>query len=685
MTMMSTTNQENICHPISRFQDKTESAHQFAAGASPAKNLNDLVLVVNDVRDQLELLTMVLKTSGYRVVTADDGVEGYELALAEQPDLVISDVAMPNMNGIDLCRLIRESAKLTMIPILLVSAVQKDSESAVQGLKAGADDYLVAPYDPMRLVTKVAQLIERKRMEKALRQSEERYRGLFENAHDIIYTQDLAGNFTSVNKVAETVTGYTRDEILRMNFSEHFSEEDTARMRLMTNKKLSGEVDSTSYEISVRGKHGRIVPLEVSTTLIYENGKPVGVQGIARDITERRKAEEALSTSQEQLQQSQKLEAVGQLAGGIAHDFNNLLTAIIGYSDLSLPQLSTNDPIRRNLEEIKKAADRAASLTRQLLAFSRKQILDSKVLDLNLVVRDMSKMLRRLIGEDIDLVTVLPNDLGRVKADPGQVEQIVMNLIVNARDAMPNGGRITIETANVTLDEGYRINHAQVETGDYVMLAVTDTGHGIYEETQSHIFEPFFTTKPAGKGTGLGLSTVYGIVKQSGGYIWVYSEVGHGASFKIYLRRIDDQPLSEKQTPLQNEHEGHETVLLVEDETVVREMVCEILQSKGYRVLTAGGGEEALRLWQTHRNDVDLLVTDLIMPGMSGRVLGELLLHVRPDLAVLYMSGYTDDAIVRHGLLTEGVEFIQKPFTPTGLALKVRSILDAYPKKRWEQ
>jgi PAS domain S-box-containing protein len=589
------------------------------------------------------------------------------------------------MNGIELCRLIRESAKLKMTPILLVSAVQKDSESAVQGLKAGADDYLVAPYDPMRLVTKVAQLIERKRMEKALRQSEERYRGLFENAHDIIYTQDLAGNFTSVNKVAESVTGYTRDEILRMNFAEHFSEEDAQKMRSMTDKKLSGEVDSTSYEISVRGKHGRIVPLEVSTTLIYENGRPVGVQGIARDITERKKAAEALSTSQEQLQQSQKLEAIGQLAGGVAHDFNNLLTAIIGYSDLSLPLLGTNDPIRRNLVEIKKAADRAASLTRQLLAFSRKQILDPKVLDLNLVVKDMSKMLRRLIGEDIELVTVLQNDLGRVKADPGQVEQIVMNLIVNARDAMPNGGKITIETANVRLDEGYRVNHAQVETGDYVMLAVTDTGHGIYEETQSHIFEPFFTTKPAGKGTGLGLSTVYGIVKQSGGYIWVYSEVGHGASFKIYLRRIDDQPLSEKPTPLQNEHGGHETVLLVEDEPVVREMVCEILQSKGYRVLSAGSGEEALRLWQTHRSDVDLLLTDLIMPGMSGRVLGELLLHVRPDLAVVYMSGYTDDAIVRHGLLAEGLEFIQKPFTPTGLALKVRGALDTSPRKHREQ
>lgn len=527
-------------------------------------------------------------------------------------------------------------------------------------------------------------ITERKRMEVALRQSEERYRGLFENANDIIYTQDLAGNFTSVNKVAETVTGYSLEEVLRMNFSQLFSVADTEKMRQMTKRKLSGETDSTRYEITFPAKDGRAVQLEVSTTLIFENGEAVGVQGIARDITERKRAEQALRASQAQLQQSQKLEAIGQLAGGVAHDFNNMLTAVTGYTELSLKRLDKDHPVRRNLEEIKKASDRAASLTRQLLAFSRKQFLEPKVLDLNLVVKDMYKMLRRLIGEDIDLATTLKSDLGQVKADPGQVEQIIMNLIVNARDAMAQGGKITIETSNVTLDESYTLEHVPVQTGDYVMLAVTDTGCGIDKETQTHIFEPFFTTKEAGKGTGLGLSTVYGIVTQSGGYIWVYSEVGKGTSFKIYLPRLADRVMPEKSKSPSPSGElgGHETVLVVEDEEIVRHSIRLILELKGYRVLEAEGGEEALRLCHDYIGEIDLMLTDVIMPGMSGRVLAERVAAVCPELPVLYMSGYTDDAIVRHGLLGDMLEFIQKPFTPDGLAVKVRSVLDAHVRKR---
>jgi len=379
-----------------------------------------------------------------------------------------------------------------------------------------------------------------------------------------------------------------------------------------------------------------------------------------------------------QLQQSQKLEAIGQLAGGVAHDFNNLLTAIIGYSDLSLKQISVENPIRSNLEEIKKAAERAASLTRQLLAFSRRQILEPKVLDLNAVVKDMHQMLRRLIGEHIDLTTKPAPGLGRVKADPGQVEQIIMNLVVNARDAMPRGGKVTIETANVTLDEHSTLRHVSVKTGAYVMVAVSDTGNGMDEETQARIFEPFFTTKEQGQGTGLGLSTVYGIVKQSGGNIWVYSELGKGTVFKVYFPQVEaavktiEKPVSEIAAP-----RGSETILLVEDEDVVRRLAREILTQAGYKVLEACGGEEAMRLCQERWEPIDLLLTDVVMPETSGKEIAERLTELRPATHVLFMSGYTDEAIVHHGILDSNVQFIQKPFTALALAKKVREVLDS--------
>ena len=790
-----------------RPKDDSRNWNQSFSGDSKArKKLHDTILIVNDIPDQLDLMSTLLEHSNYKVITAQNGYEGYEAALSQLPDLVISDVSMPRMNGITMCGLIREHAELRTTPILLVSAVRQDSESAVQGLKAGADDYLEAPYDPMLLIAKVAHLIERKRadqtrlllaaivessddaiigktldgqitswnagaqamygysaeeaigqqislifpaasahelaaihdrisrgesikhletegvrkdgtslrvsvsvspirdhagqlvgastiarditnrkrMEEALRQSEERYRRLFENANDIIYTQDLAGNFTSINKVAEAVTGYSLEEVRKMNFSQLFSSADVEKMHMMTQRKLSRKTEKTSYEVTFRAKDGSAIHLEVSTRLILEKGEAVGVQGIARDITERKRAEEALRISQAQLQQSQKLEAIGQLAGGVAHDLNNLLTAIAGYSDLSLRLLDKEHPVRRYLQEIKKASDRATSLTRQLLAFSRRQILEPKVVDLNLVVTEMSEMLRRLIGEDIELATSLKSDLGRVKADPGQVEQIIMNLIVNSRDAMALGGKITIETSNVTLDDGYSLQHVPMQPGDYVMLAVTDTGCGIDKETQTHIFEPFFTTKEVGKGTGLGLSTVYGIVTQSGGYIWVYSEVGKGTCFKIYLPRLGDQLKPEKRSSelRHAQLDGQKTILLVEDEAIVRHITRLILESNGYRVLEADGGEEALRLCHDYFREIDLMITDVIMPGMSGRVLAERIADLCPALPVLYMSGYTDDAIVRHGLLGDMLEFIQKPFTPEGLALKVRSVLETNARKR---
>ena len=512
----------------------------------------------------------------------------------------------------------------------------------------------------------------------SLTQSEERYRDCFENAKDAIYIHDLNGRYLMVNKAGEELIGYSRDEIMRMRICDVVSRGDLDRIHARLKKKIADH-SPTIYEVEAIRKDGSRVPIEVSSRLLYENGVPVAVQGSARDITERKRAEAELRTSQLQLQQSQKLEAIGQLAGGVAHDFNNMLTAIIGYTDLSLRRVGLENPIRRNLEETKKAAERAASLVRQLLAFSRKQILEPKVLDLNDVVKDLHKMLKRLIGENITLDTRLDEDLGSVKADPCQVEQIIMNLVVNARDAMPRGGRVTIETTNTTLDANSDLKHVSVKPGEYVMLTVSDTGSGMDQATLGRIFEPFFTTKDLGKGTGLGLSTVYGIVKQSGGNIWVYSEPGMGTVFKVYLPRIDnsDAPTTDKLGYEATAPRGPETILLVEDEDVVRGLTRKILMQAGYNVLDAAGGEEAIRLCRTHAGAIDLLLTDVVMPGISGKEIADRLLELRPETRILFMSGYTDESIVQHGVLDEGVEFIQKPFTWVGLARKVRDVLNS--------
>ncbi|MBI4589551.1 MAG: GAF domain-containing protein [Candidatus Rokubacteria bacterium] len=386
---------------------------------------------------------------------------------------------------------------------------------------------------------------------------------------------------------------------------------------------------------------------------------------------------EELQRTQDQLAQAQKMEAVGRLAGGVAHDFNNLLTIIMGRTQLLSGRLPVEDPLRRDIELIDKAGKRAAALTQQLLAFSRKQVLQPKVLDLNAVVANMETMLRRLIGEDIELVTVRHSDLGCVKADPARLEQVILNLAVNARDAMPRGGKLTIETADVELDETYAFRHGAVHAGPYVMLAISDTGCGMDAKTQSHIFEPFFTTKEKGRGTGLGLSTVYGIVKQSGGYIWVYSEPGRGSTFKIYLPRIEQPAETVEPDPRPaGPFQGSETILLVEDESELRELACEILGGTGYTVLAATDGVEALRVSQAHPGPIHLLVTDVVMPKMSGRELADRLAPIRPAIKTLYMSGYTDDAIVHHGVLDPGVFLIEKPFTPDALLGRIREVLD---------
>jgi len=512
-------------------------------------------------------------------------------------------------------------------------------------------------------------ITETERAKEALSESEERNRDLVENALDIIYTHDLNGNYLSVNQVGEKITGYTREESLKMNIADTVAPEYLDLARKMVAEKLAGD-DVTAYEVEIIAKDGHRVTVEVNTRIIYENGVPVRVQGIARDVTERKSLEE-------QFRQAQKMESIGVLAGGVAHDFNNLLTAINGYSDLTLRKMAADDPLRHHIQEIKDAGDRATALTAQLLAFSRKQLLKPTVHNLNSVITNIEKMLRRIIRESVEFRIILEPELGNIKADPGQIEQVIMNLAINSRDAMPDGGTLTIETQNVYLDDDYVSQHIDVTPGPFVKMTLTDTGEGMDVQVQKQIFDPFFTTKPVGKGTGLGLSTVYGIVKQSGGDIMVYSEAGHGTTFKIYLPCVDENVQKIKWTGDKKEKfSGSETILLVEDEEIVRNLIKEILVDNGYKVLEAGNGKDALAICKDYSEPIHLLLSDVIMPQMSGPELVEQAIKLRTDVKVLFMSGYTDDSISRHGFLDSGSSFIEKPFTPDGLSRKVREVLE---------
>ena len=529
---------------------------------------------------------------------------------------------------------------------------------------------------PQQIIGIAQDITARKQSEATRRESEERYRLLFESNPLPMWVYDLETlSFLAVNEAAVQHYGYSREEFLAMTIKEIRPPEEVPSLLNRVSQVSSGLDMAGAWRH--RKKDGSVIAVEITSHVIDFLGKRAELV-LANDITERLRTEQALRESEEQLRASQRLEAVGQLAGGVAHDFNNLLTVITGYSDLLLRRLPEEDSQRQKILEIKQAAERAAALTRQLLAFSRKQVLQPKVLDLNCLVTETSKMLRRLIGEDIELVLALKSALGRVLADPGQLEQVIMNLVVNARDAMPQGGKIIIETHNVELSETYAGMHLAVKPGPYVMLAISDTGNGMDAETQQHIFEPFFTTKEVGKGTGLGLATVYGIVKQSGGNIWLYSEVGRGTTFKIYLPRVEEkaagpQPVHARAEMLR----ATETVLLVEDEAIVRALTRSILEESGYQVLEAAHGEEALRACERHEGPIHLLLTDVVMPLLSGRELAERIAQLRPAVRVLYMSGYTDDAIVHHGVLEAGTAFLEKPFTPEALTRKVREVLAA--------
>jgi len=495
---------------------------------------------------------------------------------------------------------------------------------------------------------------------------------LLESASQAIVSIDRSGRIVLANRRAEEIFGYTREELVGARIE----------MLLPESKRGTHTRDRDDYfarprarpmgigmDLAGRRKDGTEVPVEVSLSYV-EIDEGVFAIAFVSDISQRKYLEE-------QLLHAQKMEAVGRLAGGVAHDFNNMLTVISGYNRMILDELSTMDPLRGYAEEILKAADRAGALTNQLLAFSRRQIMQPRVINVNAVLILTQKMLRRLIGEDVDLVLNLAVNVGNIKADPGHVEQAIVNLAVNARDAMPLGGRLTIETADVVLDETYARTHLGVQPGEFTMIAVSDTGHGMDAETRRHIFEPFFTTKEKGKGTGLGLATVYGMVKQAGGDIWVYSEPGKGTTFKLYFPRVSE-PVADAGAgdAVPARHTGGETILVVEDEQAVRDLTVRILRQLGYTILTASSGAEALEISQSHKGHIDLLLTDVVMPNMSGRQLADSLHLSRPKTKVLFLSGYTENTVVHHGVLDAGVDFLPKPFSRENLSKKLREVLN---------
>jgi len=880
------------------------------AGKGIAKNLTETtILVIDDQIAGLRAILDYLIDYEFTILVAEDGESGLERARYARPDIILLDVRMPGLDGFEVCRRLKEDKRTAQTPVIFMTSLA-EIEDKVTGFEVGGVDYITKPFQVEEVLARlnahltlhrlqqqlatqnaqlqhqvtirrqgevalqrahaelerrvairtselkqaneqlIAEIEERKRVETALRQSEERYRNLVESAPDVIYTLSPETAFTSLNPAFARITGWEPAEWLGRPFAPLLHAEDRPLALAFHEQVMQGETPPM-FELRILTKNDDYGVGEFTTTPLWHEEKVVGVLGVARNVTARKRAEaeirrrnreltllnrviaasvtetepeaileivcrelalafdvpqsmaallnqekteavviaeylagdrpaamghvipaednpsfqyllkhkaplvvedapndprlatirdlvrqrgavslllvplviegevvgslgldaleprrflpEEISLARSvadqvagvlarlrlgaerqrletQYYQAQKMEALGRLVGGVAHDFNNILTVINGYSELLLQRhLGPQHPIRREVEQILESGQRAALLTHQLLAFSRQQILQPRVLDLNHIVSNIEKMLRRLIGEDIALETMLEPQLRRVKADPGQIEQVIMNLVINARDAMPGGGKLTIETANVILSEKYTRQHVETKPGPYVMLAVSDTGSGMDAETQAHIFEPFFTTKKQGKGTGLGLATVYGIVTQSGGHIWVYSEPEQGTTFKIYLPQTEGtvEAINPRQT-LAEPGRGSETILLVEDEDLVRDLARHTLTGGGFTVLEAGHGAQARQVCVAYQAPIHLLVTDVVMPGgMSGSQLAQELVSLRPEMKILYMSGYTENAIVHHGVLDSGIAFLQKPFSPNELLGKVRQVLDS--------
>jgi len=641
------------------------------------------LLIVDDAPEHARMVEEFVRAGDAwpdaRIRIAASYAEALDALTAHPFDVAFFDYWLGSSNGLALLREIRQIGIHTPVVVLTSRGAE---EVAVEAMKAGAADYLSKVNLTVEALERAirhalalhAEEWQRWQAEAALRASEERFRALVENSSDALLLIDAEGRITYLSPSSERHLGWAPEQLVGRSIFDflHAEDRDLVGARLVETLGNPG----TPISAQVRFHHADGSWRIMDGVAVNRLNDPAvgGIVINARDITERRRLEE-------QLRQAQKMEAVGQLAGGVAHDFNNLLTAILGYCHLILDEVPEEDPLRPDLLEIQSAGERAASLTRQLLAFSRRQMLQPQLVDINTLVQQLEKLLRRLISEDVELVTALAADLRPVMVDPASVEQILVNLAVNARDAMPSGGRLTIETANVELDDAAAAADSAMTPGAYVRIAVSDTGVGMDASTRARVFEPFFTTKEQGKGSGLGLATVYGMVKQSRGYIWVDSEPGRGATFKAYLPATA-QP-SGNQAPANEAGDavGSETVLLVEDEDAVRALAREVLRRHGYVVLEARHGVDALRVAERHPDEIHLLVADVVMPHMSGRELAERLATVRPAMKILFMSGYADHTLV-HDDVTPNAAFLQKPFTPEVLARRVRRILDTEPVPR---
>jgi PAS domain S-box-containing protein len=644
-------------------------------------------LIVDDDKTTRLLASAALQGAGFLVEDAECGTGAIAAFERFRPDIVLLDVLMEDMDGFAVCAALRGMVGGGGTPIMMMTVLD-DVESINRAYEVGATDFVTKPFNCVILGHRARYMLRTIRAgnKEKDRESDSRgfrgsdvnlaLRAIVQASPLVIVVHDTDGNVRMWNHAAERIFGWKEIETAGRP-DPTVQECDEEENRTLRRRVLEGET-LTGVEARRRSREGSAVDIRFSAVPLHrECGDTQGVMYVIENITERRIAEEERRKLKKQIFQAAKMEAVGRLAAGVSHDFNNIVTAIDGYSDLLLGQLDEADPRRRNVEEIRKAGERAGALTRQLLSFSRQQAPQLKVLDLNGLILNLESMLRRLIGEDIEIRTHLDTGLWPVKTDLGQIEQVIINLAVNARDAMPRGGKLSIETCNVRLDDVRIFENIPVRPGCYAMLVVSDNGSGMDGETRRHIFDPFFTTKEADKGTGLGLSVVYGIVKNSGGYVWVYSEPGRGTTFKIYLPRVEEKPESAAPAVAAfGGFRGSETVLLVEDDDAVRKLLREVLERIGYTVLDACNGGEALGICERSEGGIHLTVTDIVMPEMSGVELSRRIRSLQPGMKTLYMSGYSDNSLAYHGIMDTGTSFLQKPFTPEALGRKVREVLD---------